>query len=137
MIFIEGRMLWEQRPHPSAYDMLSDWNYWWEWLCFGFEIVEPSLRKNWRSREHSFSSPHISSSNSSSQRHSFTYLFYFEMGRFKQAFTFYLMLYHTLLLSFRCSIVPNFQLVRKLLISLGDMRDFPSNVVFSAESMES
>ena len=64
-------------------------------------------------------------------------IFYFEIGYFKQAFIFRLMLYHTLLLSFNTSIFPNFQLFRKLLIFLGDLRAFSSNVVFSVESTES
>ena len=58
---------------------------------------------------------------------------YFETGCFKQAFIFCLMLYHTLLLFFNSSTFPNFQLFRKLLIFLGDLRDFSSNIVFSAE----
>lgn len=50
---------------------------------------------------------------------------------FQAAFTFHLMLYHISLLSFSCSIFPHFQLFRKLLISLGNIKDFPPTVVFA------
>lgn len=78
-----------------------------------FERIELSLKRELKKREHSFSSPHFSSSNSSSRRRKPTDLSYFEMSCFKKTFPFYLMFYHTSPLSFSCSIFPKLSTLQK------------------------